>query len=301
MRFQREQLSKRLSWDDIDPGWLSAFAEAALREDLEGVGLKVPPIYKGDITTALLKNAPFVEAKLVARESMVVAGLGTVHFFLKAYESDATFTPCVFDGMQVEALTVLGFIRGDAAQILQAERPILNTLQHLSGVATHAALYQKQLANSNIRLLDTRKTLPGWRLLEKYAVCCGGAYNHRLGLFDRILIKDNHLELDLLPQLNNLVGRARVDYPGVPVEIEIDRLDQIERVLAVDPDVILLDNFPDDELRMALKLIGSQVYTEASGGITLNRLPSLACLPLDFISTSQLNRGATAVDIGLDF
>lgn len=301
MRFKPDELAKRLEWNDIDSGWLSEFTNAALREDLEGAGLVHRPLFYGDITTRIVEDSRSIEPHIVAREPMVVAGLKIIEVFLKTYRVDAQLDVFVEDGMHVQANAVLVAIKGDASGILQAERPILNTLQHLSGIATHTALYQKHLGDSRIRLMDTRKTLPGWRLLEKYAVGCGGAYNHRLGLFDRILIKDNHLALDLLPRLKDLLIQARSDYPAVPIEVEVDSLDQIPYVLEAGPDVVLLDNFSNRELEVALSLINGQVYTEASGGITMDRLADLAPLPLDFISTSQLNRGAKAVDIGLDF
>lgn len=301
MRFTRDELSKRLSWGEIDVTWLREFAQMALREDVQGEGLKTLPLYPRDITTELVGASRSMRAALVAREPAVVAGMGIVEIFLEAYGSQAIFIPLVQDGAIVSQGAVLGTIQGAVHAILQAERPMLNTLQYLCGIATHTAAYQRALGKSTIRLLDTRKTLPGWRLLEKYAVGCGGAYNHRLGLFDRILIKDNHLALELLPQLKDLLIKARIDYPFVPIEVEVDHLGQIPVVLEAQPDVILLDNFSDQDLQLALTAIDRKIYTEVSGGVTLQGLPSLAQLPLDFISTSQLSRGAKAIDIGLDF
>lgn len=181
---------------------------------------------------------------------------------------------------------------------------MLNFLQKLSGVATLTAQYVTALGSSQTRLLDTRKTTPGYRVLEKYATACGGGWNHRLGLFDRVMLKDNHLaasDATLGTALAKLVAQARQTYPQLPVEVEVDALDQIPPVLEAGAHVILLDNFSDDALRQAVARIQGRALTEASGGITLERLPSLAGIGLDFISTGATVHQSGWVDIGMDW
>jgi nicotinate-nucleotide pyrophosphorylase (carboxylating) len=195
--------------------------------------------------------------------------------------------------------------------MLAAERIILNFLQRLGGVATQTRRYVDALGKSRTRLLDTRKTTPGYRMLEKYAVACGGGWNHRLGLFDRVMLKDNHLALLGLAEtstslrsptrLAEAVAAARRNAPDLPVEVEVDMIQQIPPVLAAGADVILLDNFAPAQLKKALELIGGRAFTEASGGITLKTLPRLADLGLDFASTGALVHQSVWVDIGLDW
>jgi nicotinate-nucleotide pyrophosphorylase (carboxylating) len=301
MKFTAEHISTRLEWDDIDPFVVVKLAQMAQEEDLRGVGLREKPLYQGDLTTSLLGKTKSIHAKIVTREQCVVSGLETVQLILQVYGAEAIFIPQVKDQAVVSAGTVLGSIGGFASGILKAERPILNTLQHLCGIATQTHCYVSVLGGSSVRLLDTRKTLPGWRVLEKYAVACGGGYNHRIGLFDRVLLKDNHLALGNLGDLKAIVAQSRARYPEAPIEVEVDHLEQIPAVLEAKPDGILLDNFSNTELKEALNWIQGLCYTEASGGITLERLSSLGKLPLDFISTSQLTRSFKAIDIGLDF
>jgi len=248
-----------------------------------------------------------------------------------------TVQPRATDGARIPPGATLATLTGDPRIILAAERVILNFLQRLSGIATQTRRYADALAKgfsikgacapntaplrgadsgtsappiqnpkSKIqnppRLLDTRKTTPAYRMLEKYAVARGGGWNHRLGLFDRVMLKDNHLAL--LGSADNLaaaVARAKRAAPALPVEVEVDRLDQIPPVLAAGADVILLDNFSPTALRRAVALIAGRACTEASGGITLKTLPKLAPLGLDFISTGALVHQSVWVDIGLDW
>jgi nicotinate-nucleotide pyrophosphorylase (carboxylating) len=197
---------------------------------------------------------------------------------------------------------VLATLSGDPRTLLTAERVILNFLQRLSGVATQTHRYVEALGATRTRLLDTRKTTPGYRMLEKYAVACGGGWNHRLGLFDRVMLKDNHLALlGATGGLAAAVAAAKRAAPELPVEIEVDLLAQIPPALAAGADVLLLDNFTPAQLRRAVALIGGRTFTEASGGITLKNLPRLAGLGLDFISTGALVHHSVWADIGLDW
>jgi nicotinate-nucleotide pyrophosphorylase (carboxylating) len=181
---------------------------------------------------------------------------------------------------------------------------LLNFLQKLSGIATLTATYSSKLEGTETRLLDTRKTTPGWRALEKYAVATGGGWNHRLGLFDRIMLKDNHLAAGNAAggsRLAALVRHARETRPDLPVECEVDTVAQIQPVLDAGADVILLDNFSPDDLRAALALINHRAWTEISGGVTLDTLPAIARLGADFVSTGAVTHQVAWVDIGLDW
>ncbi len=246
----------------------------------------------------------------------MVCGLPLLPLILSAYGGRSTAQLHTHDGARVNPGAILATLTGDSRTLLAAERVALNFIQRLSGVATQTRRHVDALGEGRTRLLDTRKTTPGYRMLEKYAVACGGGWNHRLGLFDRVMLKDNHLALigfSTPPdrgsdartigqhRLSAAVTAARKAEPSLPVEVEIDRLDQIPAVLAAGADVILLDNFSPARLRRAVALIGGRAFTEASGGITLKTLPRLAGLGLDFVSTGALVHRSVWVDIGLDW
>jgi nicotinate-nucleotide pyrophosphorylase (carboxylating) len=304
-----DRLLQRLSWDDLDLAYLRRLVEQARDEDLSGLGLRHRPRTPGDRSTASLPAPPRQsEADLVARQPLVVCGLPLIPLILRAYGGRATVQPRKRDGAQVDRGEVLATLHGDPRTLLGAERIILNFVQRLSGVASQTQRYAAALGSGRTRLLDTRKTTPGYRMLEKYAVACGGGWNHRLGLFDRVMLKDNHLALlgfsaekAEAGRLEEAVVRAKQAAPDLPVEVEVDRLDQIGPVLAAGADVILLDNFTPARLRRAVEQIGGRAFTEASGGITLRTLPRLAGLGLDFISTGALVHQSVWVDIGLDW
>lgn len=303
---RRNLLSYRLDWNQVDEGHLRQLIALARDEDLLGSGWKQVrgQALGGDPTTAMLPLGSTNRFDLRARQAMVPCGLPLIPIILDVYRCSAVFEPSVSDGQPVEAGTTLGQIAGPVTDILTSERVVLNFLQRLSGVATHTLRYVEALKDSPTRLLDTRKMTPGFRALEKYAVACAGGWNHRFGLFDRILIKDNHLaaagiETSLL--LTQFVRHARAAAPNLRVQVEVDRLDQIGPVLDAGVDCILLDNFTNGELEKAVALIGQQAATEASGGITLERIPSLAFLGLDFISTGAPVHQSQWVDIGLDW
>jgi nicotinate-nucleotide pyrophosphorylase (carboxylating) len=298
-----ERLLLRLTWDDLDRAHLRRLVELARDEDLAGLGLAKKPARTGDRSTAALATTPRLgRAHLVARSALVACGLPLLPLVLSAYGPRASVQALVRDGAKVAPGEILATLEGDPRTLLAAERVALNFVQSLSGVATAAALHVAALGPGRTRLLDTRKTTPGYRMLEKYAAACGGAWNHRLGLFDRVMLKDNHLALLGSPDdLAAAVARARKAAPDLPVEVEIDRLDQLPAVLAAGADVILLDNFPPARLRKAVALIAGRAFTEASGGITLKTLPRLAGLGLDFVSTGALVHSSAWADIGLDW
>lgn len=303
---QKEQLYRRLRFADLDLGWLGRLVADARAEDLEGGGLAghLLPANGFDLTTSLVPPDVRAVAELRARESLVVCGLPLVELVLSAYGDEAQFEPALAEGERAEPGRVLGVVRGVARQILEAERVLLNFLQRLSGIATGAAVWTEALGNSETRLLDTRKTTPGWRMLEKYAVACGGVWNHRLGLWERVMLKDNHLASGRACQGERLVAvvrEARERFPGAVVEVEVDRPDQIGPAVEAGAQVVLLDNFTDSELRQAVATVAGRALTEASGGIILERVAGMRNLGLDFISTGALIHRAHWCDIGLDW
>lgn len=268
---------------------------AALAED----------IGSGDATT--LATVP-ADAKAVAvmraREPLVVAGLDSAAAAFRELSAKVEIKKASRDGQRVEAGTVLLKIFGPARAILSAERVALNFVQRLSGVATLTARFVAAVRGTKTQILDTRKTTPGWRRFEKYAVTCGGGKNHRIGLFDMILIKDNHLAALRNEKPNAIaaaVARARKKYPKLKIEVEADTLKQVQQAADAGAKMILLDNMTAAQLRQAVKMAKGRVKTEASGGVNLKTVHAIAKTGVDFISVGALTHSAPAVDIGLDF
>jgi nicotinate-nucleotide pyrophosphorylase (carboxylating) len=221
-----------------------------------------------------------------------------------AYGGSSHAKPLAYDGQFVPAGTAVAEVEGPAAELLSAERILLNFLQRLCGVATHTREHVLALGSSPTKLLDTRKTTPGFRMLEKYAVGQGGGYNHRLGLFDRIMVKDNHLAASGATageRITKMVLRARESRPDLLVEVEVDRLDQIRPVLQAGADIILLDNFPVADLREAIPQLRGLAWSEVSGGVSLESLPLIGALAPDFVSSGALTHAAPWCDLGLDW
>ena len=300
----RNHLFRLLRWEDLDIEYIRQLILLAQEEDLEGSGLDAIPASPGDVTTNILGSDEVSRAKLIARVPLVACGLPLMPLVLDAYGEGCSFRPYVEEGVPVEKGEVMGAVEGPASVLLKSERVMLNFLQHLSGIATQTTRYVELLNWSNTKLLDTRKTTPGLRVLEKYAVAQGGAWNHRMGLFDRVLIKDNHLagrRWDRGSALSEAVRMARLRNPELAIEVEVDRLDQIPPALNAEADVILLDNFSVSDLAEAVALIGGRAYTEASGGITHDTLPQLSSIGLDFISCGALIHQSVWMDIGLDW
>jgi nicotinate-nucleotide pyrophosphorylase (carboxylating) len=301
---QTSRLIRRLRWDELDRAWLLRFVELARDEDLAGLGLAQRPARPGDPSAALLAGAERARARVVARRPMVLAGLGLLEIVFAAYGGRCRATLLVTDGQHVPAGTAVAEVEGPAAELLSAERILLNFLQRLCGVATHTHAHVRALGSSPTMLLDTRKTTPGFRMLEKYAVGQGGGYNHRLGLFDRIMVKDNHLAAGGATageRLTALVRRAQAERPDLLVEVEVDRLDQLAPALAAGADVVLLDNFSPDDLRTAIPLLRGRAWSEVSGGVSLESLPLIGALAPDFVSSGALTHAAPWCDIGLDW
>jgi nicotinate-nucleotide pyrophosphorylase (carboxylating) len=259
----------------------------------------------GDVTTlATVPARARARAVMAARQPLVVCGLDLAEEAFRQLSRRVEIERCHDDGDRLEAGTPLLRLTGPARALLTAERTALNFVQRLSGIATLTASYVAKVADTGARILDTRKTTPGWRFLEKYAVACGGGRNHRTGLHDLVLIKDNHLVAlrDAKPNaIAAAVHRARQACPGLKVEVEADTLEQVRKAVEAGADIVLLDNMPPALLRRAVKLVAGRAQTEASGGVNLRTVAAIARTGVDFISVGALTHSATAVDIGLDF
>jgi nicotinate-nucleotide pyrophosphorylase (carboxylating) len=262
-------------------------------------------IGSGDVTTlATVPEETSAAAVIRAREPLVVAGLALAEAAFRQLSDAVQITRVMQDGRRAVSGNVLLQISGPARALLSAERVALNFVQRLSGVATLTAQFVEAIKGTNAKILDTRKTTPGWRRLEKYAVTCGGGQNHRLGLFDMILIKDNHLAALKNASPNSIaaaVKGARTKYPNLKVEVEADTLEQVEQAVAAGADFVLLDNMNLDQLRLAVEKCRGHTKTEASGGVSLATVRAIAETGVDFISVGALTHSARAVDIGLDF
>ena len=269
--------------------------QAALAED----------IGPGDVTTlATVPESATAVAVLVAREPLVVAGLAFAEEAFRQLSPALSSQRGADDGQRSERGAKLLSISGSARAILTAERVALNFVQRLSGIATLTAQFVAAVKGTRAEILDTRKTTPGWRRFEKYAVTCGGGRNHRAGLYDQVLIKDNHLAALRAERPNAIaaaVARARAQFPQLKVEVEADTLAQVGQAVAAGADIILLDNMSTDQLRAAVTLVAGRAQTEASGGVTLATVRALAETGVDFISVGALTHSARAVDIALDF
>ena len=267
------------------------FVRRVLAEDL-GSG--------GDVTSKATIGADAnFNASINCREAIVVAGLDVAAAFFRALDSGVRIEQMVGDGVSAEPGTVLMRLDGNARAMLAAERSALNTLQHLSGIATLTRRYVDAIAGTGATLLDTRKTLPGLRALDKYAARMGGAENHRMRLDDGILIKDNHVAV--CGGVGEAVRAAKAANGGLPVQVEVDRLDQIEPALAAGADRLLLDNMDPATLREAVALVAGRVPLEASGGVNLDTIRAIAETGVDYISVGRITQSAPAIDIGLDY
>jgi nicotinate-nucleotide pyrophosphorylase (carboxylating) len=251
-----------------------------------------------DVTSELAVPADLrFHGVMRARQPMVVAGLPVAERVFHLVEPGCRFTAQAADGDRLAEGAVLAAIEGPARGLLTAERTALNLLQLLSGIATRTAEYAERIAGTGCTLLDTRKTIPGLRRLSKYVTRCGGAANHRMGLHDGVLIKDNHIAV--CGGVGAAVARAKAG--GVPVEVECDTLDQVAEAVAAGADIVLLDNMGPDTLRAAVALVAGRCRTEASGGVTLETIRAIAETGVDFVSVGRITQSAPAMDIGLDW
>lgn len=287
-------------------------AERAAARSLIALAIAEDLASPGDVTSAAVIPSDVVaSASVVARRPGVAAGLAIAPLVLSAVDSRLVWTSLIPDGEAVAPGTVAGRISGPYRSVLAAERTVLNFLGPLSGTATLTRAFSDRVRGASARILDTRKTLPGWRLLQKYAVRCGGGLNHRIGLYDAVLVKDNHLACWTATQpLSQLVSTARKSAPAeYVIQVEVDSVAQLRELLApVDrfhlPDMVLLDNMSLDELRASVALRNERapfVLLEASGGVTLDTVGDIARTGVDRISVGALTHSAPALDFGLDW
>ena len=254
----------------------------------------------GDVTSAAtISEDARLSAEMNCREPIVVAGLEIAEAFFRKLDSGVRIETLASDGDRADAGAALMRLEGNARAMLTAERSALNTLQHLSGIATLTRRYVDAIDGTGATLLDTRKTIPGLRLLEKYAARMGGAQNHRMRLDDGVLIKDNHVAV--CGGVAVAVRRAKAAETGLQVQVEVDCIDQIEPALEAGADRLLLDNMPPPVLREAVALVSGRVPLEASGGVNLETIRAIAETGVDFISVGRITQSAPAVDIGLDY
>lgn len=261
-----------------------------LAEDIGACDLTVQTMIEPEATGRFRMNA---------REPMVLAGIAVAARVFKRYDPELEVALRVGDGDRVETGAILMEIAGAARSVLTAERTALNIAQRLCGIANETARYVQAIAGTKARLIDTRKTTPGLRMLEKHAVSCGGGLNHRLGLDGGVMIKDNHIAV--CGSIAAAVERARKTLPVLTkLEVECDSLAQVEEAAGAGVDVIMLDNMPLAEMRQAVELIAGRAKVEASGGVRLETIRLIAETGVDYISTSRITQAAPAVDIGLD-
>lgn len=271
------------------PEELEDFIDRTLAED----------IGSGDVTSqSVIPEDAQLSAAFAARQPLVVAGLSVAEAIVKRLAPDSAFTAMVADGDFIENGTTIAKVAGSARALLSAERSALNILQHLSGIATLTRAYVDKIDGTKAMILDTRKTIPGLRKLEKYAVKTGGGANHRMGLFDAVLIKDNHIAV--AGGVNAAVSAAKA-HSDLEIRVECDTLAQVGDALEAGADSLLLDNMSPEMLREAVALVAGRVPLEASGGVNLETVRAIAQTGVDYISVGRLTQSAPAVDIGLDY
>ncbi len=271
--------------------------ELALEEDLSD---------EGDLTSQyFVDKSHRSRGEIISRERAVISGLEVARLVFNKVDPNLEFSIQADDGQTVQKGDLVCTIMGTTRSILSGERIALNFLQRLSGIATVAAEFSRLVAHTNARMLDTRKTTPGWRSLEKKAVVDGGASNHRMGLYDAVMVKDNHLAANLEPlDLARRIAEVKTHSPDLKIEVEADRLDQVDAFLKIEGiDVILLDNMGNEELRTAVQMRNeakSKVKLEASGGVNLDTVKEIAETEVDFISVGAMTHSVRSIDLGLD-
>ena len=268
--------------------YLKKIIETALAEDLGA----------GDVTSeATIPADSTSTASILAKQDLVLAGIDVARAVFHHLDPDIRFTPFAKDGDRVNAGTEIAKLSGRTRALLAGERVALNLLQHLSGIATLTAKYVEQLKGLPTEVMDTRKTLPGLRQLEKYAVRTGRGKNHRMGLYDMILIKDNHIKA--AGGIAKAVASARTKSGALRIEVETRTLDEVREALAAKVDIIMLDNMPVDMMRDAVKLAAGRALVEASGNVTLETVRQIAETGVDFVSSGSLTHSAPAADISM--
>lgn len=253
----------------------------------------------GDITALLTPEDEQATATIISREDMILAGQPWVNALIQAYDANVQVTWLKNDGDRVAANEAFLKLAGSARSLLTVERPALNFVQTLSAVATKTAAYVQQLEGLNTKLLDTRKTLPGLRIAQKYAVTVGGGQNHRLGLFDAFLIKENHIMA--AGGITQAIAKAHAIAPGKPVEVEVETWDELNQALEANADIVMLDNFSQQQMIDAVKHVAGRCKLEASGNITIENLREVASTGVDYISMGVLTKDVKAVDLSMRF
>ena len=261
--------------------------QRALREDLGD----------GDVTAALIPAETISSARVISREAAVLCGQRWFDSVFRQLESGVAIHWEAEDGAAIAPGQTLCQLTGPARALLSGERTALNFLQTLSGTATLARRYQEQVKDLSVTILDTRKTIPGLRMAQKYAVRCGGCSNHRMGLYDGVLIKENHILA--CGSVSAAIARARACAPALPIEVEVENLEELAEALENDADIILLDNFPPELLRRAVALNNGRSRLEASGGITLDNIRRIAQSGVDYISVGALTKDVRAIDLSM--
>jgi nicotinate-nucleotide pyrophosphorylase (carboxylating) len=287
----KEQVYENLRSNGLEPELVQALVDLAISEDLMG---------GTDVTSlATIPEIQISELDLVTRSPGVIAGINIAALvFLSVASKKIDIELCVEDGKKVEANTCLLTAKGSTIELLTAERTALNFLGHLSGIATTTNKWVNEISGTNAKVRDTRKTTPGLRLLEKYAVKAGGGTNHRMSLNDQALIKDNHIVAS--GSIKSAVEKVKDKFPELEFEIEVDNLDQLNEALAVDAKLILLDNFSVEDLKKAVVTVNKKAKLEASGGITLENARKIAETGVDFLAVGALTHSAPVLDIGGD-
>jgi len=287
----KEQVYEDLREAGLEPELVQALVDLAISEDLMG---------GSDVTSlATIPETQISELDLVTRSSGVIAGIDIAALvFLSISDNKIAVEKCVTDGSTVDSKTCLLTVKGRTIDLLAAERTALNFLGHLSGIATTTNKWVKEIAGTNSQIRDTRKTTPGLRLLEKYAVKAGGGTNHRMSLNDQALIKDNHIIA--AGSIKKAVEKVRDKFPEIEFEIEVDNLTQLDEALAAQAQLILLDNFAFDELKKAVGIVNKKAKLEASGGLTLENARKIAETGVDFLAVGALTHSAPVLDIGGD-
>jgi nicotinate-nucleotide pyrophosphorylase (carboxylating) len=252
-----------------------------------------------DLTAELIPAESTASAKLITRESAVLCGRQWFESVFSQLEPAIEIEWFADDGDRLQANDVICRLTGPARAILTGERTAMNFLQTLSATATRADIYASAVAGLPVKVLDTRKTLPGWRMAQKYAVRCGGCYNHRIGLYDGILIKENHI--NAAGSIAAAVLQAKALHPGISIEVEVENLDELNQALDAGTDIILLDNFDTELLRQAVEINKNRAQLEASGGISLETIREIAETGVDRISVGALTKDIIAVDLSLRF
>ncbi len=270
---------------------LTAEIEANVRSAL------VEDVGAGDITAQLIPTEQQAKARVITREAAVISGVAWVNEVFRQVDSTVKVHWLVADGQRVQANDVLFELEGAARSLLTGERAALNFLQSLSAVATRAQYFADMVADTAVKLLDTRKTLPGLRLAQKYAVTCGGCHNHRLGLYDAFLIKENHIAA--CGGVAATVAAAHRIAPGKPVEVEVENLDELRQALAAGADIIMLDELSLEDMRTAVTLNAGQAKLEASGGVNEQTIRGIAETGVDYISLGTLTKDIKAVDLSM--